>query len=68
MSALTEILIREIRSAPDVVQREVLDFLMFLKTRQGRQAEGIEDLLPLAQTAWAADWDRPEEDEAWRDL
>jgi hypothetical protein len=27
-----------------------------------------ERLLPLAQTAWAADWDTPEEDEAWRDL
>jgi hypothetical protein len=27
-----------------------------------------EDLLPLAQTAWAADWNTPEEDEAWRDL
>ena len=25
-------------------------------------------LLPLAQTAWAADWNTPEEDEAWREL
>lgn len=27
-----------------------------------------ERLLPLAQTAWAADWDTQEEDEAWRGL
>ena len=25
-------------------------------------------LLPLARTAWDADWSTPEEDEAWRDL
>jgi len=50
------------------VQREVLDFLAFLKARQSAQAEGCENLLPLAHTAWAADWSTPEEDEAWRDL
>ena len=66
MSTLTHTLIEEIKSAPEPVQREVFDFLVFLKTRE--QREGREDLLPLAQTAWAADWDAPEEDEAWRDL
>jgi hypothetical protein len=65
MSTLTQSLIDEIKSAPEPVQREVLDFLVFLKTRQ---AEGRENLLPLAQTAWAADWNTPEEDAAWRDL
>lgn len=65
MSTLTQSLIEEIKSAPEPVQREVLDFLVFLKNRQ---AEGRENLLPLAQTAWAADWNTPEEDAAWRDL
>ncbi len=64
MSALTQALITEIQSAPEPVQREVLDFLVFLKARQ----EGQEDLLPLALTAWEADWNSPGEDEAWRDL
>ena len=68
MSTLTKTLIEEIKSAPETVQREVLDFLAFLKARQIAQAEGREDLRPLAQTAWAADWSTPEEDEAWRDL
>ena len=68
MSNLTRTLIEEIKSAPEAVQREVFDFLAFLKARQIAQAEGAENLLPLAQTAWAADWNTPEEDEAWRDL
>lgn len=68
MSSLTQTLIEEIKTAPETVQQEVFDFLAFLKARQTVQAEGRENLLPLAQTAWAADWDTPEEDEAWRDL
>jgi hypothetical protein len=50
------------------VQRQVFDFLVFLKARQTAPAEGGENLLPLAQSAWAADWNTPEEEEAWRDL
>jgi hypothetical protein len=68
MSTLTKTLIEEIKSAPETVQREVFDFLVFLKSRQSVPVEGRENLLPLAQTAWAADWDTPQEDEAWRDL
>jgi hypothetical protein len=68
MSRTTQTLIEEIKTAPESVQREVFDFLVFLKARHQAQAEGAEDLLPLAHTAWAADWDTPEEDEAWRDL
>jgi hypothetical protein len=68
LNPLTKTLIREIQTAPEAVQREVFDFLVFLKTRQAAPAEGGENLLPLAQSAWAADWQTPEEDEAWRDL
>jgi hypothetical protein len=52
------------------VQREVLAFLRHLRAR-GAGNDGSEDvhaLLPLAKSAWAADWDTPEEDEAWRNL
>ena len=68
MSALTQSLIDEIQSAPEPVQREVLDFLAFLKARTAPGVEGGENLLPLARSSWAADWSTPEEDEAWRDL
>ena len=65
MSALTQNLIDEITAAPEPVQREVLNFLLFLKSRQTDER----DTLPqLAQTAWAADWDTPAEDAARRDL
>lgn len=68
MSKTTQALIEEIKTAPDGVQREALDFLVFLKAQRNAQHQGAESLLPLAQTAWAADWNTPEEDEAWRDL
>ena len=68
MSALTHALIEEIKTAPEPVQREVMDFLVFLKAQQRARQEGREDLLPLAQTAWGPDWNTPGEDEAWRDL
>lgn len=66
MSTLTQNLIEEIKTAPESVQREVLEFLAFLKARE--RSEGHENLLPLAHGAWAADWANPEEDAAWRDL
>jgi hypothetical protein len=66
--SLTAALIDEIKSAPEPVQRQVLDFLAFLKARHASADQASDDLLPLAQTAWAADWETPEEDEAWRDL
>ena len=68
MSTLIETLVREIETAPEPMQQEVFDFLLFLKAREQAAREGREDLLTLAQSAWAADWDTPEEDEAWRDL
>jgi hypothetical protein len=68
MSTLASTLIEEIKSASETVQREVFDFLVFLKSRESARGESPESLLPLAQTAWAADWDTPGEDEAWRDL
>jgi hypothetical protein len=68
MSTLTQTLFTEIESAPEPVQREVLDFVVFLKTRGSVAREGAESLLPLAGRAWDADWNTPEEDAAWRNL
>lgn len=68
MSTLTQTLFTEIEAAPEPVQQEVLNFLILLKTQGVPAAEPGENLLPLAASAWAADWDTPEEDAAWRDL
>jgi hypothetical protein len=65
MTALTQSIIDEVKSATEPVQREVWDFLLFLKSRRD---DAKEELVPLAQAAWAKDWDKPEEDAAWRDL
>ncbi len=46
MSTLTKTLIEEIKSAPEAVQREVFDFLVFLKSKEAARNEGREDLLP----------------------
>jgi hypothetical protein len=70
MSPITKSLIEELEHAPESVQREVLAFLRHLRVR-GAGNDGSEDvhaLLPLAESAWAVDWDTPEEDEAWRNL
>ena len=65
---MTKSSIQELETAPEAVQREVFDFLVFLKNKEVARNEGREDLLSLAPSAWAADWNTPEEDEAWRDL
>lgn len=67
MTALTTTLIDEIRQSPPELQGEVLDFVLFLKSRRSLD-HSQEDLLPLAQSSWAADWDNEGEDAAWRDL
>ncbi len=70
MSPLTKTLIEELEHVPESVQREVLAFLRHLRIRDagGEGGEEANALLPLAESAWAADWDTPEEDEAWRNL
>lgn len=68
MSTLTQTLFTEIEQAPEPVQQEVLNLLILLKTQGAQGAAAADNLLPLAASAWAADWDTPEEDAAWRDL
>jgi hypothetical protein len=64
-----DLIIHEIPDTPEPVLREVYDFLVFLKSRSRMNAKGrTEDLTGLAETAWAGDWNRTEEDEAWKDL
>ncbi|MBL9179465.1 MAG: hypothetical protein JNM65_15485 [Verrucomicrobiaceae bacterium] len=68
MSTLAQTLHAEIDTAPEPVLEEVLDFLVFLKSRQPTGEEGRENLMALAGSAWDADWNNPQEDEAWRGL
>jgi hypothetical protein len=67
VSELTRTLIDQIKAAPEPVQREVLGFLALLKAREDK-ATDRDSLLPLADSAWAGDWNTAEEDDAWRGL
>ena len=60
-----EQLVAELATAPDEVVHEVLDFLLFLKSR-AEHARG--DTAVASESALAKDWLRPEEDAAWADL
>jgi hypothetical protein len=66
MSSTT--LLAEIESAPEEIRCEVMAFLSFLKSRYSADSPTGESMLSLAESAWAADWSSPEEDEAWKDL
>jgi hypothetical protein len=61
-----EQLIKEIEKTSDSTLKEVLDFLLFLKSRELQQ-EQLEISL-LSEPSLAEDWLTPEEDEAWQHL
>ena len=58
-----DVLLRETDDLPEEKVREVLDFVLFLKS----QSEGS-FLEKAAETSLSKLWDTPEEDEAWSNL
>ena len=56
---------RELTDLPEPLQREVYDFVRFL--RQKAQEDNFNGLL-LSESALAKDWNTPEEDAAWANL
>jgi hypothetical protein len=63
--SLSELAFEQIKTLPDELAREVLDFVGYLKARQER-AEW-QDLVQAQSSAMKAVWDNPE-DEVWNDL
>ena len=61
-----EKLLKEIEKTSDSTLKEVLDFLLFIKSRELQQ-EQLEISL-LSEPSLAEDWLTPEEDEAWQHL
>ena len=59
-----EQLLKEIEKTSDSTLKEVLDFLLFIKSRELQQ-EQLEISL-LSEPSLAEDWLTPEEDEAWQ--
>jgi len=60
-----ELLIEEIKKAPEPVVKEVYDFLRFLREKGD---EDSFDGLALSESSLAKDWLCREEDEAWKNL
>ena len=60
-----ELLIHEIEQVPEPFLDEVLDFVLFLKTKiaKERLATAI-----ASESSLKKDWLKPQEDEAWQDL
>lgn len=65
-SNIKEQLLQEIEKTPDSTLKEVLDFLLFIKSRELQQ-EQLEISL-LSEPSLAEDWLTPKEDEAWQHL
>jgi hypothetical protein len=61
-----ELIKKELAEMPEPLQREVYDFVRFLKFK----SEGDDHFngLLLSESALAKDWDTPEEDAAWANL
>ncbi len=55
----------ELADLPETLQREVYDFVRFLRLR--RDEEVFNGLL-LSESALRKDWNTPEEDAAWANL
>jgi hypothetical protein len=57
----------KISALPEPMQQEALDFIEFMQAKVARQtlASKHEPAL-LSEQALAVDWNRPEEDNAWR--
>lgn len=64
--SVKEQLIEEIEKTSDSTLQEVLDFLLFIKSRELQQEQL--DISLLSEPSLAEDWLTPEEDEAWQHL
>jgi len=58
-------IIKEIGNIPDPLLDEVLDFIRFIKTKIAKEKL---DITLASESSLKKDWQRPEEDEAWKDL
>jgi Protein of unknown function (DUF2281) len=59
-----ELISKEIENLPEALQREVYDFVRFLREKSDERFNG----LLLSESTLAKDWETPEEDAAWANL
>ena len=60
-----ELIIKEVESLPEPLQREVYDFIRLLREKS---EDGSFNGLLLSESALSKDWNTSEEDAAWANL
>jgi len=60
-----ELIDKELEALPEPLQREVYDFVRFLRLKSDNE---VFDGLVLSQSALGKDWNTSEEDAAWQSL
>ena len=60
-----ELISKEIEGLPEPLQREVYDFVRFLREKS---EDGSFNGLLLSESVLSKDWNTPEEDAAWANL
>ena len=58
----------DLSDLPEEALTELYDYYLFLKQRYGNKTFlNVPETALLSEQALAADWNKPEEDEAWKD-
>ena len=65
---IAEQIYEEIRTLPDELAREVLDFVGFMKAKYDLKSVAERDLQQAQAPAMSHVWDNPTDDEVWNDL
>lgn len=58
----------KVRTLPDELAREVLDFVGFMKAKYDLKSVSDRDLQQAQAPAMSHVWDNPTDDEVWNDL
>ncbi|MDD3051139.1 MAG: DUF2281 domain-containing protein [Candidatus Cloacimonetes bacterium] len=60
-----DLLYNEIKSIPEYMLEEVIDFIRFLKLKERSE---FNEMLIMSESALSKDWLNEEEDKAWKNL
>jgi hypothetical protein len=63
-----ELLIRELEQIPEGLVDEISNYVHYLLVKDKYKQDHAAQKIDLSKTAWAKNWETPDEDEAWKDL
>ena len=65
---IAEQIYEEVRTLPEELAREVLDFVGFLEDKYALKSASDQDLQRAQASVMSRVWDNPTDDEVWNDL